>query len=366
MIAEQALREVGDVAAWAVGALLIGWLSGVVTGWASRRWNNRMLDLLRRRCHRPWMLLLIVWAVYTAVPVTGPFTEALHQALLLAVIAAAAWLVMRVLYVIEDVAILRLPMDVRDNRKVRRVRTQIGVLRRLTSSVVAVLALCTMLMTFDSLRALGASLLASAGVAGAVAGLAAQTTLRNVLAGLQLALTNQLRLDDVVVVEQEWGRVEEITLTHVTLRLWDERRLILPTTYFITTPFQNWTRNESRVIGAVVLHLNYTAPVGELRTEARRLVELSPLWDRRVWVLQVVDSTPWSMVVRVLASSADAPTSWDLRCEIREQLIAFLRTEHPGALPAERPESTTRPVDLTLLDGPDPARPRARSVPPDG
>ena len=136
-----------------------------------------------------------------------------------------------------------------------------------------------------------------------------------------------------MVVEGEWGRVEELTLTHVVVRLWDERRLMLPTAYFITAPFQNWMRNESRALGAVILHLDYRAPVQELRSDARRIVGQSPLWDRRDWVLQVVDSTPWSMVVRVLASTADAASSWDLRCEVREQLIAFLRDKHPQALP---------------------------------
>jgi small-conductance mechanosensitive channel len=271
--------------------------------------------------------------LYNAVSPAGAIGGTVHHVRLLALIGTTAWFVVRFLYIVEDAAFHRLRVDVVDNRRVRRARTQIGILRRLTSALITVLSLGAMLMTFDGLRALGASLLASAGVAGAVAGLAAQTILRNVLAGAQLALTDQLRIDDVVVVEQEWGRVEELTLTHVVLRLWDERRLMLPTTYFITTPFQNWTRDESRVVGAVPLHLNYTAPVPELRAAAQRIVEASPLWDRREWVFQVVDSTPWSMVVRVLASAADGPSSWDLRCEIRERLIAFLVAEHPDALP---------------------------------
>jgi small-conductance mechanosensitive channel len=189
-----------------------------------------------------------------------------------------------------------------------------------------------MLMTFESLRAVGASLLVSAGVLGAVAGLAAQATLGHVLAGLHLAMTDALRFDDVLVVDGEWGRVEELTLTYIVLRLWDERRLVLPTTYLTQRPFQNWTRNESRVLGAIVLHLDYLAPVDELRAEARRAVEESPLWDRRDWVLQVVESTPATMVVRVLASSADAPSSWDLRCEVLERLINYLQVHHPEAV----------------------------------
>lgn len=226
-----------------------------------------------------------------------------------------------------------LSVDVANNRRVRRLRTQIGILRQFTTGLVIIVAIAAMLMTFSLLRTFGASLLASAGVVGAIAGFAAHATLSNVFAGLQLALTDALRYDDVVVVENEWGRVEELTLTHVVVRLWDERRLVLPTTYFTTTPFQNWTRNEARVLGSVELHVGYNAPMMDLRAEARRIIERSPLWDRRDWVLQVVDSTPWSMIIRVLASAPDGPSSWDLRCDIREGLIKFLHREHPDALP---------------------------------
>jgi small-conductance mechanosensitive channel len=241
--------------------------------------------------------------------------------------------VIRVLYVVEDFALQRLNVDVPDNRRIRRLRTQVALIRRLTGAAITVIAIASMFMTFTQLRTLGASLLASAGIVGVIAGLAAQTTLTNVFAGMQLALTDSLRYDDVVVVEGEWGRIEEMTLTYVVVHLWDERRLVLPTTYFTKTPFQNWTRHETRVLGAVQLHLDYRAPVEALRAEARRVVEGSELWDRREWVLQVVDSTPWTMVVRVLASAADAPSAWDLRCEIREKLIVYMRDNHPEFLP---------------------------------
>jgi small-conductance mechanosensitive channel len=264
---------------------------------------------------------------------TGSGADAVRYGLQLALIAASAWLVVKILFVAEDALFLLLRIDVPDNRRARRLRTQIAIVRRLTAATVTVLALAAMFVTFTPLRTLGTSLLASAGVAGVIVGLAAQTTLTNVFAGLQLVFTDTLRYDDIVVVEGEWGRVEELTLTYVVIHLWDERRLVLPTTYFTKTPFQNWTRTEARVLGSVVLHLDYGAPVAELRKEAHRLVEASPLWDRRDWVLQVVDSTPLSMVVRVLASSADAPSSWDLRCEIREGLIEFLKTHHPEAFP---------------------------------
>lgn len=333
---EDVLGSVGVLALSTAAGLVAGWLSGVAVRWAGRHRNRRFLARLHRSCHRPWSAVLVVTALYFGLYRTSSIGEprrVLHHALLLTLIATSAWLLVKVLFVAEETALQWLRVDVADNRRARRARTQIGVLRRLTAGIVSVCAFAAMLMTFAPLRTLGASLLASAGVLGAVAGLAAQATLSNVFAGLQLAMTDALRFDDVVVVDGEWGRVEELTLTNVVVRLWDERRLVLPATHFTNTPFQNWTRNEARVLGAVVLHLDYSAPVAELRAEARRIVERSPLWDRREWVLQVVDSTPSTMVVRVLASSADAPSSWDLRCELREQLIEYLQTHHPNALP---------------------------------
>jgi small-conductance mechanosensitive channel len=248
-----------------------------------------------------------------------------------------------VLFVVEDAALRRLPIDVRDNLRARRLRTQIDVLRRVTAAVVTVIAFASALMTFDALRTLGTSLLASAGVLGAIVGFAARPTLSNVFAGLQLAVSGAVRLDDAVVIDGEWGWIEEVTLTYLVVRLWDERRLVLPCTYLTERPFQNWTRYESRVIGSVLLHLDYAAPVPEIREEAHRIVQENPLWDRRDWVVQVVESTPYTMVVRVLASAADGPSSWDLSCDIREQLIDFLARRHPGALP--RPEITLLPAD---------------------
>jgi small-conductance mechanosensitive channel len=171
---------------------------------------------------------------------------------------------------------------------------------------------------------------------GIVAGLAAQSAVGNLIAGLQIALTDPIRIEDVVVVGDEWGRIEEITLTYVVVRAWDNRRLILPVSWFTTNVFQNWTRHESRVLGSVVLHTDYTVPVQEVRAELHRLVRESPLWDGREWVLQVVDTTPTTMVLRGLMSSADAPSNWDLRCDVREKLVTFLQERHPESLPKLR------------------------------
>lgn len=327
-------RIVLSVAIATAAALLAGWLTGVLVRFVARRRYRRTLTKLHENCHKPFMAVLVVAANYIVLfEYENRFVAGIRHALLLVLIVVAAWLVIRVLFVIEDFALQRLNMDVPDNRRIRRLRTQVALIRRLTGAAITIIAIASMFMTFSELRTLGASLLASAGIVGVIAGLAAQTTLTNVFAGMQLALTDSLRYDDVVVVEGEWGRIEEMTLTYVVVHLWDERRLVLPTTYFTKTPFQNWTRHETRVIGAVQLHLDYRAPVEVLRTEAQRIVEASDLWDRREWVLQVVDSTQLTMVVRVLASAADAPSAWDLRCEIREKLIVFMRDNYPEYLP---------------------------------
>jgi small-conductance mechanosensitive channel len=251
-------------------------------------------------------------------------------------IGSVTWLLVAAVRISEDVAARRLRIDVEDNLRVRRLRTQISIVRRIVIAVLVVVGAAVALMTFDRMRTLGASLLASAGIAGVVGGLAAQSTLVSVFAGLQLAFTDKLRIDDVVVVEDEWGRVEEITLTYVVVHLWDERRLVLPTTYFTSQPFQNWTRTSARVLGSVEIYADFDTPVDEMRAEAERIVHASPLWDGQVWTLQVTDSTENAMLVRILASAADASRSFDLRCEIREKLIDWMVRRQPRAVPRVR------------------------------
>ena len=320
-------------------AVAAGWLSGALVRRAAHGRHALFLLTLHRTCHRPWTVVLLVTALLVASPATDlPRTPrtVIHYILLVSLIGAGAWLATRLLFIVEDTAFRRLSLDVADNRRRRRARTQISVLRRLTAVLIGVLALASALMVFEPLRTVGASLLASAGVAGIVIGLAAQTTLGHVFAGLQIAFADSLRIDDVVVVENEWGRVEEIRLTHVVLRLWDHRRLVLPTTYFTTTPFQNWTRHEARVLAEVILHLDYTARIDRLRERARQVIESASQWDHREWTLQVIDSTPWTMVVRVLASAPDASQAWDLKCSIREELIRFMRDNQSSGLPRIR------------------------------
>jgi small-conductance mechanosensitive channel len=230
----------------------------------------------------------------------------------------------------------RYRLDVADNHRARGVYTQITVLRKMAIAVIALFAIASMLMVFQPVRQLGTAMLASAGVAGIVIGFAAQKSLTTLLAGFQIALTQPIRIDDVVIVEGEWGRIEEITLTYVVVRIWDLRRLIVPITYFIENPFQNWTRVSADILGTVFLYVDYTVPVEAVRNELTRLLEASPLWDRKVNVLQVTDSKEGTLELRALASAGDAGKAFDLRCELREKLVAFIQRDYPESLPRLR------------------------------
>lgn len=279
----------------------------------------------------------------------GHWVDTVSHVTGLALIGVLAWLIAVLAFVTEDLLLARYRLDVADNRRARRVRTQVSILRRLTVVVVVVVAIASMLLTFKGAQAAGTSLLASAGLLSVVAGLAAQTSLANVFAGLQLAFTDGLRVDDVVVVLSQWGRVEEITLTYVVIHIWDDRRLVLPSTYFTTTPFENWTRRNSDLLGAVDLELDWTTPFDEMREELREILAETDLWDGRVGILQVTDAVGSIVHVRLLVSGRDGPTVFDLRCHVRESLVRWLAREHPYALPtvrhvaAERPSPPARP-----------------------
>jgi len=227
-------------------------------------------------------------------------------------------------------------LDLPNNLSARRIYTQVSVIRKIIITAVVIIATGSVLMLFDPVRQFGTSILASAGIAGIVIGFAAQRTLGNVLAGIQIALTQPLLIDDIVVVEGEFGQIEEITLTYVTVRTRDLRRMILPITYFVEKPFQNWSRVSTDLLGAVVLYLDYQAPIGELRKELKRLVENNPKWDRKVCGLQVTDTKQTTIEVRALVSSTDPGKLSDLRCEVREGLIEFLCRNYPESLPRQR------------------------------
>lgn len=262
--------------------------------------------------------------------------DALSHLLQVLFIAWGTWALAKIFYVVEDVVFEKYNVDVKDNLRARKVRTQTQFMKRLGSATLGILGFGIALTTFASVRQVGTTLLASAGVVGIIIGFAAQRALGLVIAGFQVAFTQPIRMDDVVIAEGEWGRVEEITLTYVVVRIWDLRRLVLPINYFIDRPFQNWTRVSADLLGTVFLYLDYSVPVEEIRTELRRLLDDSPLWDRKVCVVQVTDATAKAMEVRLLMSAGDSGTLWDLRCLVREQMILFVQEHYPESLPFMR------------------------------
>jgi len=256
-------------------------------------------------------------------------------------IISFAWLLLGLVRYFQDFLLRRYQLDAEDNLQARRMYTQISIIRKLITVVVILLALASVLMQFETLRYIGTGILASAGLAGIIIGFAAQKTIGNLLAGFQIAITQPIRIDDVVVVEGEWGRIEEITLTYVVVKIWDLRRLVLPISYFIEKPFQNWTRESAEILGTVYMHLDYTAPVGALRNRLHAILKESQNWDGKVCRLQVTDTTEKTMQLRALMSAANAGAAWELRCEVREKLVAFMQTEHPHCLPTFRASVTS-------------------------
>jgi small-conductance mechanosensitive channel len=282
---------------------------------------------------------LIILAIFIAMPVAplDPDTARwLTRLLLIGVIGLIGWAAITSLKIAADLYLRQFRVDVDDNLLARKHVTQVRVLLRTADVLVVLITIGAMLMTFEPVRQYGISLFASAGVAGIVAGLAARPVLSNLFAGVQLAMTQPIRIDDAVIVENEWGTIEEITSTYVVVRLWDLRRLIVPLSYFIEKPFQNWTRVGSELIGSAMIYVDYRAPVGVIRDKLTEIVESSEHWDRRVVKLQVTDVKQQVIELRCLMSARNAGQAFDLRCEVREKLIDFLQKHHPEALPHAR------------------------------
>ncbi|KQU88707.1 mechanosensitive ion channel protein MscS [Variovorax sp. Root318D1] len=282
--------------------------------------------------------LVALLLVFQAAPDNLRFIGSVRHFNGLLLIGATTWLLVKAINGFADGVLAQHPHDIEDNLHARRVLTQTRVLARTAITMVLVAGGAMMLMTFPGARQVGASLLASAGVIGIVAGLAAKPVFSNLIAGLQIALAQPIRMDDVLVVEGEWGRVEEITGTFVVVRIWDDRRLILPLSYFIEKPFQNWTRKSSQLLGAVFVYVDYGMPVAPLRAEVERIVKGAPEWDGRFFNLQVTDATERTMQIRVLCTAGNSSLAFDLRCKVREGLIDFMQREYPQFLPKMRIE----------------------------
>lgn len=326
--------------------LLIRWVGYVVLMRLSRH-----LILARQfvdHAKRPslWLMpLLALQSVWTSAPDDLLLINTVRHLNGLLVVMAFTWLGLSCVAAVADTIAIRNPLDIEDNLNARRIQTQVRVLVRCLNVVVILFGSGLILMSFPAVRQIGTSLLASAGLAGLAAGFAAKPVLGNLIAGLQIAISQPIRLDDVVIVEGEWGRIEEISGSYVVVKIWDERRLVVPLTYFIEKPFQNWTRSASSLIGSVFVWVDYSLPLEVLREEVKRIcAEIPHLWDGRVCVLQVTDTSEKSMQLRVLLSSADSSRSWDARCHMRERLIAFINHEYPQCLPQLRAEMQTKTV----------------------
>lgn len=318
-------------------AAVIAVVAHVALSIAARR--QRWPEVLGRRSRAPFRSLLVAIVLWAAVQTTFPdelWRSVLSQLLTIVIIAASAWLLASLVLVVTDIALGRYRIDVPDNRVARRIRTQMLIVRRLAVAIIIVIGIGAALLTFDSVRAVGASVLASAGIASVVAGLAAQSVLANVFAGLQIVFSDALRVDDVVVADGEWGRVGEITLSYVVLDLWDDRRLVLPCTYFTTTPFENWTRRGSELLGAVEMDLDWNVSPAAMRARLHDVLEKTDLWDRRTSVLQVTDAVAGYVRVRILVTAKDAPTLFDLRCLVREAMVTWVQRTMPQAVPVQR------------------------------
>ncbi|MGI4813691.1 MAG: mechanosensitive ion channel family protein [Janthinobacterium lividum] len=334
-------------------ATLLALAAALAVHWAGRKLLHRVAQpyrvprVLLRFVDRPAQLALVALSlqfIWGNAPDELMFTGVLQKFSLLALVGALTWLAMRCVAGVAQAVIELHPLDISDNMSARSVHTQTRVLARCLMGLISVIGFGAMLMTLPSVRELGTSLLASAGVAGLVAGIAARPVLGNLIAGLQIALSQPVRIDDVVVIQGEWGRIEEITGTYVSVRIWDQRRLIIPLQWLIENPFQNWTRKSSEIIGTVFLWVDYALPLEPLREAFQKLCEASDEWDRRVSVLQVTDANERAMQLRMLVSSADSGLNFSLRCHVREGMLDFIQKHYPEALPRVRTEWSEIPA----------------------
>ena len=325
---------------FAAGLVLVGIVLRLAAR-ATRKTATPIDDLMIRRLRRPLRVLVPLILLRALLPVTelsSSSTDTLQHLLLIAIIFSVAHLIWRSLLAVEEAITLQFDADATDNLRARQITTQLRGLRNVASFLIWVLAAALSLTTFDQVRQFGVTLLASAGVAGIVIGFAAQRSISTLIAGIQIAFTQPIRVEDVVVVEGEWGRIEEITLTYVVIKIWDLRRLVVPINYFIENSFENWTRNEASLLGPIYLELDYSVDLDALRAELTRLLDGNDKWDGKVSGIVVTEARERGMQVRALVSAANSGDAWDLRCQIREGLLAFVHEHYPESLPRMRAE----------------------------
>ncbi|GLB49781.1 mechanosensitive ion channel family protein [Neptunitalea lumnitzerae] len=290
--------------------------------------------------------VIALWVPLSYVEIPQTLEESAKKILSILMIAIFSWMAISAVKLIKYFVLKKYDLKQKDNLKARKIYTQFRIIERVLIFIILIIGVALALMTFSEIKKIGLSLITSAGIGGIIIGLAAQKVLGGILAGIQIAISQPIRIDDVVVVEGEWGRIEEINLTYVVVNIWDERRLVLPTTYFIEKPFQNWTRTTSQLLGTVFIYTDYNVPFDEFRKELTRVLKSTDLWDGRVNVLQVTEAKEGSVEMRALMSAVDSPTAWDLRVYVREQLIKFLQSNYPKSLPRSRIEINGKIDDL--------------------
>lgn len=295
----------------------------------------------KKRFHTVLQLLfplLLVLMVAPPLPISAEVALTFRSLSSVLSIALFAWFLVAMVLTGRDALLSRYDIKVKDNLHARSVHTQVNVLVRILVIIVCLVATASAMMIFESIRHLGSSLLASAGVVGIIIGFAAQRSIATLFAGLQIAITQPIRIDDVVIVDGEWGQVEEITLTYVVVRIWDLRRLVVPTSQFLEKSFQNWTRISADLLATVTLHVDYSLPVELIRNHLYEILKNHELWDGKVWRLHVTNAGERSVELRALMSTANSADAWELRCHVREELLGFMQKNYPQCLPLLRAE----------------------------
>jgi small-conductance mechanosensitive channel len=351
---EDWLVSIAVLVAAVVAALVLHWLVFAITERATKRTVSTIDESIVEHSRSPFRVLAPLAALFLATPLVAlpedvrvPFRYALG----LGLVAAAAWVLAALTWIADDLFLDHLGEHDPESVEARATLTQISILRRVLIAAIVLVAIAIMLLTLPGGAGVGASLLASLGVAGLVFGIAAGPVLSNLLAGVQIALTQPIRLDDVVVIEGEWGRIEEINTTYVVVRIWDLRRLVIPLSMVIQKPFENWTRQTTNLMGTVTIPADYSVDVEDVRAELHRILKGSDLWDGQSWGLQVTDATERTIMLRALLSAADSGALWDLRCLVRERLIGYLKSGQPGSLPRLRTDVGSRPPEIGRRKG---------------
>jgi small-conductance mechanosensitive channel len=331
-------------------SLLAGILIRMVLHWILAFYTKRsdfyLFKAVVRHLNTPANFLIPLLVLNSSVDLLRLSDESfVSKGIELCLLAAFAFTLIRCVTLVEDLIYQRNDITKADNLKERKIRTQIRFIAKFAIAIIVIVSIAAILLSFENLRKVGTGLLAGVGLGGIIIGFAAQSTLSNILAGFQIAFTQPIRIEDVVIAENEWGRVEDITLTYVVVRLWDERRLILPINYFIQKPFQNWTRVSSELLGTVFLYMDYSLPIDDVRKEFERLLAASNLWDGKVNVVQVTDCKERVIELRLLMSARNSSDAFDLRCYIRERIIGYIQQHHPASLPKTRSEAVLQRSD---------------------